>query len=331
MARNDLHLPGLFKLGQTSLTGGKRIRFLNESLVGTGDIGRFGIVCEAPTDDAFGTEQQAFEWLRDCRAITQREFFFGDPQLFLAAFKGVTGRGREEDFLAAWGTPLAEARASINAVERTIGEPIPPKIGLGSGWVYLTRNDYHLSDVFGIGWSETDPLERIDRRNRMRQHVSGCIGFSCVVHCASTYQPDRVTHGVLSRFRRQRVHPRLRFVRARLSELSEALVALAVLAPPVEQDRSEDVASEKSERLVPSRDTGRRRRHGQTRHQPPPDQNGTAESPILQNHCPHPNCVAEIRTSGQEDLVRSLRCPSCRRLVEYFVENGKLCVRRTYL
>ena len=329
VARNDLHLPGLFKLGQTKRTGGERIQELSDSLRRAGEIGQFELVCEVPTGDAFGMEQLAFEWLRDCRAIDQREFFFGDPRLFLAAFKGVTRLERKEDFLAAWRTPLAEACASRDAVERMVGELIPPKVGPGSGWVYLTRNDYHLVDVFGIGCSATDPLEGIARRNRLRQQKSGCIGFSRIVHCVSTYQPHQVTHRVLSWFRRQRVHPRQRFVRARLSDLSEALGALAVLAHSEKQNA--DVASNKSERQTSPQSTGREQPGGGTRDQPAPDQNGTTESPVLQNHCPHPNCLAEIRTSGQEDSVRSLRCPSCRRLVEYFVENGKLCVRRPYL
>lgn len=223
MARNSFYYEGLYKLGYTTQTPQERINLLNKEHRQKPDVGEFHLVHAVQVPAAYDAETALFELLGANRPVQQREFFLQHEAVLKAALEATraftTGNdGALDDFVvdSAHQIPMEHPAAVRNA-------RVPPLTSSKGGWIYVTRCQWHRSNLYRVSFTRKDPRNALSALDARQKRLTCRIGFHTLVHCVSVEDLQASWGEVATSIERWRVLNSKVFYDAPIEELSEAI------------------------------------------------------------------------------------------------------------
>lgn len=331
-ARNQLHMPGLFKLGQTVGPPARRVAALNDELGSGLSLGSFELVHAEQTDDAYGCEQALFAALAHRRLVETKEFFLLDLEAVPRLLQAASIHRSASELSAIIAAATADYGANESAIEQyrkgaTFIAGIPDRPSDQHGWVLALRNECHAADIVRLMHVETDPYRAVAVVNDVQARDTARVGRYALVGCWATLDAHATVQKALSLLGPQRRIQRTHFVRATPDEISSALRSSMLEVPdqpcaPFPSTLTHSTGKLKEKRPVSPPPTPQRR-EPTNQHRPlPPLHQKTG--PRLMNFCPNRECNTPVHVAGAEEDVGEIRCSGCRRRVGYAISGGEL-------
>lgn len=188
-AKNSEHLPGLFKVGYTTLSPAQRLAELNREHLSLEAPGGYGLVASEVTVDTFNSEQLLFDMLSVRRLSPGREFFWATADELVMLLRRAAALAAQGNWQVPANSLSATADARWNLEDSC--NPTPLALSPGQhGWLAVLRNPVYRMDLYRIIGGATDPLVRCRQLN---DRISGCtagVGYWHVVHQVAAAQPQ---------------------------------------------------------------------------------------------------------------------------------------------